>query len=138
MTSVAAAFALAALQTVANPVGTTVCGVLANPSAFDGKVVRFRAGVRTDWTHGMYLIDRGCKGAIQLVSIEAVEPNTEKAFDEAVGTELNGGFKRTAVATFTGLISWKPEAPVGELRYNPIKFVAHVIQEVEVSRKWNR
>ena len=138
ITSVAPLIALVAVQAGLSPVETTVCNVIANPSAFDGKLVRFRAGVATDWTHGMFLMDRSCEGRIQLSFMNAVPVDEAKAFDKAVGTELNGGFDRTAVATFTGHISWKPKNDDDDFRYNAFKFKPQQINQIEVSRRWKR
>jgi len=85
----------------------------------------------------MYLIDRDCVGSIQVATMDAVLAAEAEAFDEAVGNETNGGFDRTAVATFTGRISWEPRN-TGDFRYNPLSFSAQQIHEIEVSRRWTR
>lgn len=133
--SLASLILLATVQSAASPIETTLCAVLTEPSRFDGKVVRLRAGVSTDWTHGMYLIDLGCKGAIQVAELDAVSPAEKKFFDKAVGTELNGGFRRRAIATFTGRICWLPHTETDDFRYNPFRLSVQKIERVEVSRK---
>lgn len=137
LTSVLPLVALVAVHVAAVPVDTTVCDVLANPSAFDGKLVRFRAGVLTEWHHGIALMGRDCQGAIQLASTGAVPAEQTEAFDAAVGTPLKGGFDRTAVATFTGRISWKPRKERAYMD-NPLKLAAHLIHQIEVSPRWSR
>jgi hypothetical protein len=136
--SLATLLLLATVQSAASPIEATLCDVLAEPSTFDGKVVRLRAGVSTDWTHGMYLIDLGCKGAIQVADLDAISPAEKKTFEKAVGTELNRGFRRTAIATFTGRISWRPHTETDDFRYNPFRLSVQKIERVEVSRKWTR
>jgi hypothetical protein len=111
-----------------------VCAVLANPGGFKGERVRFQAGVRTDWHHGIALIDRDCQGAIQLGSTDAVPDEQSKAFDAAVGTPLNGGNGRTAVAIFTGRISWEKRGYMD----NPLKLEAQSIEQIQVSPRWAR
>lgn len=74
---------------------TSLCAVVARPKAFEGKVVRFRAGILTNWQHGMVLVHTGCRRGIQLTSTDAVPPSEAKAFDEAVDTPLDGGRERT-------------------------------------------
>jgi hypothetical protein len=128
---IASFLALAAAVPPTRPVDTTACAVMQKPQAFNRKIVRFRAGVLTDWHHGIALIHSGCGGGIQLESIDAVPPKQSRAFDEAVGTRLNPGFDRTAMATFTGRVSWKRQT---ERRWfdNPLKFEAHLIENVKV------
>lgn len=113
------------------PLNTTVCAVVQNPRAFNQKVVRFRAGVLTDWQHGIALIHSGCRGAIQLGSIDAVPAKQSRAFDRAVGTPLNPGLDHTAMATFTGRISWNP---TDKPRYfdNPLKLDARRIENLKI------
>lgn len=114
-----------------SPRDTTVCAVVQNPQAFNRKLVRFRADVLTDWHHGIALIQSGCRGAIQLGSVDAVPPKQSQDFDQAVGTRLNPGVDRTATATFTGRISWKPHAEPGWFD-NPLRLEAHLIEAVNV------
>jgi hypothetical protein len=129
---IAPLFALAAAASSASiPVDTTLCAIVQNPKAFNGKVVRLRAGVLTDWHHGMALIHSGCSGAIQLGSIDAVPSKQSEAFDTTVGTPMNGGYERTAMATFTGRISWKSASEQGWFN-NPLKLDAHLIESVKV------
>jgi len=127
----ASLFALAAAVPPTRPVDTTACAIVQNPQAFNRKVVRFRAGVMTDWHHGIALFHSGCGGAIQLGSTDAVPPKQSHAFDKAVGTRLDQGFDRTAMATFTGRISWKRQAERGWFD-NPLKLEAHLIENVKV------
>jgi len=124
-------------QSARDPLDTTVCAVLADPSAFSGKLVRFRAGVLTDWHHGIALLDRSCRGAIQLSSTDAVSIQQSEALDAAVGTLVNGGPNRTAVATFTGRVSWESQKS-NDYMDNPLKLDAHVIERIEVSPRWER
>lgn len=64
---------------------TTLCALVHRPDAFDGKMVRFRAGVLTDWDQGTVLVHTGCKGGVQLHSTDAVPAEQSQALDKAVG-----------------------------------------------------
>lgn len=86
-----------------NPLVVSVCDITRNPMAHNGKVVRFRAAVLTDWHHGIVLFVKGCRGGIQLASTDTAPAAETRALDLAIGTPLNGGHHRTAMATFTGL-----------------------------------
>ncbi len=116
---------------------TPLCDVVATPEAFDGKVVRFRAGILTDWQHGTVLVHTGCQRGIQLTSTDAVPPDESKAFEDAVGTPLDGGRERTAMATFTGRFSLRrsnPKAASGSL----FEFSAQRIENVDAHHNKNR
>jgi hypothetical protein len=115
-------------------VDTTLCAVVAKPKAFSGKVVRFRAGVFTDWQHGTVLVHSGCQRGIELSSTDGVPSDQSKAFDEAVGTSLDGGRDRTAMATFTGHFSFHPGARQGAFD-NPLKFNAGRIEDIKTYHK---
>ena len=131
----AALIVIASVQTADDAVDTTVCDIISNPKAFDGRLVRLRAGVQPAWPHGIYLIDQHCVGRIQLASTQAVPADQARAFDAAVGDEFTGGFDRTAVATFIGRVAWKPISG-GQIHYNPFKVTVQQIHQIEVSRKW--
>ena len=126
------------VATIATPVAveTTLCALVASPKAFDGKVVRFRAGVLTDWHHGMLLVHSGCQRGVKLTSTDAVPSHQSKALDEAVGTPLDGA-ERTAMATFTGHFS----VSTGErqhARNSLLMFNAERIEGVQVYRRKER
>src|SRR4051794_7590269 len=122
---------LAALSTTSAAVETTLCAVVARPEAFNGKLVRFRAGVLTDWQHATVLVHSGCERGIELSSTNAVPTDESQAFDEAVGNPFDGGRDRTAMATFTGRFSLPPGQPEGAFD-NSFKFSAERIQRVQV------
>jgi hypothetical protein len=92
----------------AEPVAATLCSIAHNPMAYNGKVVRLRAAVLTDWHHGIQLFVKGCRGGVQLASTDAAPAADARALDAAIGTPLNGGYDRTVVATFIGRIVWRP------------------------------
>lgn len=129
----------ALMAAIATPaaVETTLCALVERPDVFDGKMVRFRAGVLTDWHHGMLLVHSGCKRGVKLVSTDAVPFDQSKALDEAVGTPLDGGADRTAMATFTGHFS----ARTGKQRHarnGLLTFKAERIEAVQVYRRKQR
>ena len=65
-------------------------------------------------------------------------PSTEsKALDEAVGTPLDGGRERTAMATFTGRFSLRRSEPQSAFD-NQLKFSAERIERVDVYGKKHR
>lgn len=124
--------ALAIAQSVSpRPTETALCAIVQTPRAFDGKVVRFRAGVLTDWRHGTVLVHAGCKGGIELSSTEGVPHEQSNALDSAVGNPMTGGYDRTAMATFTGKFSWKRGKQEGWLQ-NPLQFDAYAIQTIKI------
>lgn len=129
---IAAALALAATSGVArpDPVETTLCAVVRNPKAYDGKVITIRAGVLTDWHHGTVLIHSGCKHGIELSSTEEAELEQAEALDKAVGTPMDGGYDRTTMATLTGLFFLRRGKPVGAFD-NPLKFVVNRIEAIQ-------
>lgn len=123
----------------AEPIATTICAIVRTPRAFDGKVVRFRAGVWTDWHHGTFLVHDGCKSGIALLSTEAVPHYQSDALDSAVGNPMTGGNDRMAMATFTGKFSWKPGKRGGWLQNPTRQFDAYAIRSIKVySRRMTR
>ena len=115
----------------AKPTDTTLCAVVHDPRAFDGKIVRFRAGVLTDWTHATVLVHTGCKHGIELSSTERLTREQSDAFDSAVGNPMTGGYDRTAMATFIGKFSWKPTEQGGNFQ-NAFQFDAYAVQTIKV------
>lgn len=116
-----------------NPVVVSVCAITRNPMAYNGKVVRFRAAVLTDWHHGIQLFVKGCRGGIQLASTDNAPAAETRALDLAIGTPLNGGNDRTAVATFTGRIKWRQRPKQAPFFYNPLIVDVFRISSVETS-----
>lgn len=124
----------AALDTRLATIETTLCAIVERPQAFTGRVVRFRAGVLTDWHHGTVLVHSGCKRGIALTSTDGVLSDQTKALNEAVGTPLDGGPDRTAMATFTGHFSVRS----GERQDafdNPLRLDARLIQQIKAYPK---
>jgi len=115
-------------------VETTLCAVMARPEAFNGRLVRFRAGVMTDWQHATVLVHSGCQHGMALSSTNAVPSNESQNYDEAVGTPLTGGRDRTVMATFTGRFSLRGSERQGAFD-NSFEFNAQRIQHVEVYPK---
>lgn len=114
-----------------NPVVASVCAITRNPMAYNGKVVRFRAAVLTDWHHGIQLFVKGCRGGIQLASTDTAPAAEARALDLAIGTPLNGGYDRTAAATFTGRIKWRQRTKQTPLFYNPLAVDVFRISSIE-------
>lgn len=132
---------LAGLATAhsATPVAleTTLCAMVERPQAFSGKLVRFRAGVLTDWQHTTVLVHSGCKRGVELSSTDAVPSEESEALNKAVGTPLDGA-DRTAIATFTGRFWLRTGSPQHAFD-NPFKFEADRIERINVyRRKLNR
>ncbi len=120
-------------QASAAQTDTTVCAIVQNPRAFNGKSVRFRADVLTDWRHGTVLIDSNCKVGITLSSTTSVPQDQADALVRGVGHPMDGGRNRTATATFTGTFSWKPFAP-DERQHsfqNAFNFDARSVHDIE-------
>lgn len=115
------------------PIRTSVCAVIANPRAYDRKVVTVRADVLTDWHHGSILVDPSCKGGFNYWD-DAAPRHEARALDHAIGTLLDGGGDRTASATFTGRVTWHPrkrsffQSPF-ELRLTRIENVTERLKE---------
>lgn len=114
----------------ADPGVATLCAVLHHPKWFDGKLISFRAGVLTDWRHGTVLIHSGCRGGIELSSTDHAKPEQAEALDRAVGTPLDGGWDRTAMATFTGRFYLRT-GPRQSAFDNVFKFDAHSIEKIQ-------
>lgn len=114
-----------------NPLVVSVCDITRNPMAHNGKVVRFRAAVLTDWHHGIVLFVKGCRGGIQLASTDTAPAAETRALDLAIGTPLNGGHHRTAVATFTGRIKWRQRTKQTPFFYNPLAVDVFRISRIE-------
>lgn len=108
-----------------------LCAIVLNPHAYSGRIVRFRAAVLTDWHHGIVLFSQNCRGGIQLASTDDAPPAEAAALDDAVGTPLNGGYDRTAVATFTGRIEWRQRSPRPHF-YNPLAITVYRVSRVKV------
>lgn len=99
---------VAAPAAFASPVETTVCEIVQNPGKFNGKTVRLRADVSTDWQHFTALVEEGCQRDIALGYAEAMPREQQEALDRAIGAPMD---ERVASATFTGKYLWKPFAP---------------------------
>ena len=98
LTRFAPFFAIAATLLSAstpNPVQTTLCAVVRSPQTYNGKVIRFRAGVLTDWHHGTVLVHSHCRNGVELTSTDEATPQQSQALDTAIGTPMDGGYDRT-------------------------------------------
>ena len=113
------------------PIDAPLCAITRSPMAYNGKIVRFRAAVLTDWHHGIQLFVEGCRGGIQLASTDHAPAVEGHALDAAIGTPLNGGYDRTAVATFTGRIMWRRRTRQAPFFYNPLAVDAYRISSIE-------
>jgi hypothetical protein len=136
--TILAAFAVAAPAAGTAIMPTSLCALVAGPEAFDGKLVRFRAGVLTDWHHGTLLVHSGCQGGVELTSTDQVPSGESEALDRAVGVPLDGGRDRTAMATFTGYFSIRPSKPLPasdiELKFSATRIECVVIYPKEQQR----
>ena len=113
------------------PVEAPLCAITRNPMEYNGKVVRFRAAVLTDWHHGIQLFVKGCRGGIQLASTDAAPDAEGRALDVAIGTPLDGGRDRTALATFTGRIMWRQRTSQTPFFFNPLAIDVFRITNIE-------
>jgi hypothetical protein len=121
----------------AKPVEASLCSISRDPMAYNGKVVRFRAAVLTDWHHGIQLFAKGCRGGVQLASTDSAPAADGRALDVAVGTPLNGGYDRTVVATFIGRIMWRPRTKQTPRFYNPLAIDVQRITDIKTGPKIN-
>lgn len=84
------------------PLATTVCEIIADPSAFNGRRVAVEGYYRTDWHHGALLVGEDCRRGIFI----GPERGSEAALDFAQvyalqGQQLNPNAVRMSVlATF--------------------------------------
>lgn len=111
---------------------TSLCQIVHKPMSYNGKVVRFRAGVLTDWHHGIQLFIKGCRGGVQLISTDAAPQSEALALDQAIGNPLNGGYDRTVFAMFTGRIVWRPRTSKTPQFYNPLAVDAYRITGIQI------
>ena len=110
------------------PVEASLCDIITNPVAYDGRVVRFRAAVLTDWKHRTILFSKSCHGVIDIDDYRTPAAEAQTLSD-AIGTPMGGGLDRTAIATFSGKLSYTPE------RYPHIfAMVVYSVKDVEVRR----
>jgi hypothetical protein len=112
------------LVTVSNPSDEPVAitGYHVKPSPYHDAV--------EVWHHGTVLFHPACDG-IQLGSLDDAPEPQVKAYKEAVGTFVDGGTERTAVATFTG--TFRVTRQDNENLYDgPRKFDARAIEDIKV------
>jgi len=92
------------------PIATSVCELVANPTNFDGKFVRFQAQFETDYIERSLLFDKSCRGNGGLLPDVPADTPGKKALDDAIdaarpSTELD----KTITATFTGIFHYSAE-----------------------------
>jgi hypothetical protein len=88
------------------PLHTTVCQIAKHCGPYDGKIVRFRASVLSDWFENIILSDPACEGGVMpLFSEEALEKRDVLAFHNELLKGKPGDLDLLITATFTGRIS---------------------------------
>ena len=131
MFAIAVSFASISSAGTKMPMEASLCAIVRDPMAYNGKVVSFRAGVLTDWHHGIQLFVKGCRGGIQLFSTDHVPSTEALALDDAIGTPLNGGYDRTVFATFTGRIVWRHVKQRSQF-FNPLAVDVYRVSRIQV------
>jgi hypothetical protein len=97
------AFGLAPPQVQEKPIETTVCQLVSGCSAFNGKRVRFRASVESDWFEHTALVDQKCdRGVVPETSEEADKRPDVTAFNRAMAQGKPGTTDLHINAIFTG------------------------------------
>ena len=91
---------------------TSVCDIVKNGAAFDGKHIKTRAFVVGGVPHGIVLVEDNCRGGLTLDASESVREHDDYlAFMRTILAE-KGGFTRDSVsrlsATFYGLLTYHP------------------------------
>ena len=92
------------------PIASTLCAVMKNPSAYNGKLLKIRASYVTDHIERSLLIDDSC-GVSAVLPCLRDEAIGSDAFKDAANVCEPQHLKQTMVATFTGYFHFreKPE-----------------------------
>jgi len=94
------------------PFETTVCNLVAHCKGLNGRRVKFRASVMSDWFEHTALVDPKCKrGIVPRTSDGADKRPDVDAFNRALEQGKPGTTDLSITATFTGRFSCQPTSP---------------------------
>jgi hypothetical protein len=105
------------------PMNTTICKIVIHCGTYDGKIVRFRASVWSDWFEKIALSDPKCDGGIiPLVSQKSLEKPDVQAYYNEVVKGKPGDWDLLITATFTGRLICESNSP---------KYTGHRIIQID-------
>ena len=105
---------------------TTVCEIVGNGSAFDGKHVKVRAFVIGGIPHGIVLVDDNCAGGLTMDAPDTVREHEDYLAFMRTIVEERRGFTRNSESRLTADF-------YGFLEYNPKKHQKWVLNVERIS-----
>jgi hypothetical protein len=89
------------------PIETTICAIVADPAAFDKKVVRVSATFQSDGIEHSSLMDRACSKTTVAITSGPSDDAAHSALSSAVFNGRPGTFEKEIRGIFIGRFTWQ-------------------------------
>jgi hypothetical protein len=91
------------------PIETTICAIVADPSAFDKKVVRLTAVFQSDGFEHSSIVDPACSKTTVAIASGPSDEAAHRALTAAVFNGQPGTFDKEIRGVFVGRFTWQED-----------------------------